>query len=294
MSLRRFRWKVMLSGIFGMNRRNVELVYSRNPRRLYRLADDKLLAKEILSEAGVPVPENLVSGEGLYELPRMLEALEDLEDFVVKPSLGGGGNGILVVGERLGPGRWRKAGGSILTEDQLRTHLANILFGAYARGALKDRVMVEPRVFPHSVYADLWQDGLCDVRVITLDRRPVMAMVRVPTARSDGKANLHQGGIGLAVDLATGGVDRAVCDKHPLTYHPDSGEPLVGLQLPLWRETLETALKAASAVPLGFLGVDVVVDAQRGPLVLEINARPGLEIQNVNELGLGVALEEVA
>jgi len=294
MSWRDLQWKLSLSGIFGMNRRNVELVYDRNPRHLYRLADDKLLAKELLAEAGVPVPDNLASASGLHQLPALLETLDELDDFVVKPSLGGGGNGILVVGSRIGCGLWRRAGGSELTEDELRTHLANILFGAYARGALKDRVMVEPRVFPHSIYADLWSDGLCDLRIITLDQRPVMAMVRVPTARSDGKANLHQGGIGLAVDLDTGRVNRAVCDKRSLTRHPDSGVPLVGLQLPLWSETLETACRAAAAVPLGFLGVDVVVDEALGPLVLEINARPGLEIQNVNRCGLGLALGEVA
>jgi alpha-L-glutamate ligase-like protein len=294
MSLRSWQWKLSLSGIFGMNRRNVELVYDRNPRRLYRLADDKLLAKELLDEAGVPVPANLASASGLHELPALLETLDGLDDFVVKPSLGGGGNGILVVGPRLESGLWLKAGGREISEDQLHTHLANILFGAYARGALKDRVMVEPRVFPHSVYGELWSDGLCDVRIITLDGQPAMAMVRVPTARSDGKANLHQGGIGLSVDLRTGRVDRAVCDKRALTHHPDSGVPLVGLQLPLWAETVRTARMAAAAVPLGFLGVDVVVDMDRGPLVLEINARPGLEIQNVNERGLGLALEEVA
>jgi glutathione synthase/RimK-type ligase-like ATP-grasp enzyme len=36
--------------------------------------------------------------------------------------------------------------------------------------------------------------------------------------------------------------------------------------------------------------VDIVVDRERGPLVLEINARPGLEIQNVVGRGLGDAL----
>ncbi len=232
MSIHSWRWKLSLAGIFGMNRRNVELVYDRNPRRLYRLADDKLLAKAMLADAGVPVPENIATAQGLYELPAVLELLEERSDFVVKPSLGGGGHGILVVGENRGLGLWRKAGGGELSEDQLRTHLANILFGAYARGALKDRVMVEPRIYPHPVYAQLWDDGLCDLRIITLDERPVMAMVRVPTARSDGKANLHQGGIGLAVDLATGRVERAVCERCSLSHHPDSGVPL-----PKWHAT---------------------------------------------------------
>ena len=37
-----------------------------------------------------------------------------------------------------------------------------------------------------------------------------MGMVRIPTLASGGRANLHQGGIGVAMDLATGLTFRAV------------------------------------------------------------------------------------
>jgi hypothetical protein len=37
---------------------------------------------------------------------------------------------------------------------------------------------------------------------------------------------------------------------------------------------------------LGFLGVDVVLDKEKGPAVLEVNARPGLSIQVCNRAGL--------
>ena len=48
--------------------------------------------------------------------------------------------------------------------------------------------------------------------------------------------------------------------------------------------------KISRQSPLGYLGVDLVVDAKLGPQVLEINVRPGLEIQNVNAMGLRLVL----
>ena len=37
---------------------------------------------------------------------------------------------------------------------------------------------------------------------------------------------------------------------------------------------------------LGYLRVDMVIDNDRGPLILEMNARPGLSIQIANCTGL--------
>jgi hypothetical protein len=49
----------------------------------------------------------------------------------------------------------------------------------------------------------------------------------------------------------------------------------------------------AEAVGLGYLGVDIVVDAAAGPLLLEANARPGLAIQTANGLGLVPCLDRI-
>ena len=280
---------VRRDALYGINRRNVELVYAHNRRGDYPIADDKLLCKELLVKAGVPVAETIVVCDGLFAIARTLEVLEAHEQFVVKPANGSGGEGIVVVGERLGPGRWRRAGGAELTARELHRHLASIVLGAFS-GQLEDRVFIERRVVPHDVYRDLWADGLCDLRIITLRGTPFIAMVRVPTAQSGGKANLHQGGLGLAIDLDAGTTVRAVHRGRSVTHHPETGRPLVGLVLPAWEATLDAARRAAGAVPLGYLGVDVVVDRERGPLLLEINARPGLEIQNVCGYGIGAAL----
>lgn len=278
--------------LVGINRRNVELVYAHNPRRHYPIADDKLLAKERLVAAGVPVAETLHVCDGLFAIPALLERLRDERDIVIKPANGGGGHGIVVLGENLGPGRWRRAGGREMSEAELFRHLAEIVLGAYT-SMLADRAFVERRVHPHPVFRELWADGLCDLRVITLDAEPVVAMVRVPTRESGGRANLHQGGLGLAIDLDRGTTFRAVYRGRSIERHPETGGALLGLALPRWDEVLSVATRAAAAVPLGYLGCDVVVEAERGPLLLEINARPGLEIQNVHGRGLGHALTDL-
>jgi alpha-L-glutamate ligase-like protein len=289
-------WRDMLvrrEQVFGLNRRNVELVHRENRREHYPLADDKLLAKRVLDAAGVRVPETLVACDGLFAVSRTLERLTALEHFVVKPAHGSGGHGIIVVGERLDGGTWRRAGGKVITLGELRKHFADIVFGAFSN-ELEDSGFAERRVHPHPVFHELWPDGLCDLRVLVHRHRPFLAMVRVPTQRSEGRANLHSGGLGLAVDLHSGRTVRAQCDNRSIARHPDSGVPLIGIELPAWPAIIELATRAAQAVPLGYLGVDVVVADDGQPMVLEINARPGLEIQNVHGIGLGRALQEVA
>ncbi|MCA9636872.1 MAG: hypothetical protein KC420_12670 [Myxococcales bacterium] len=285
------RWRAArerLSPVFGMNRRNVELVYAHNERRHYPIADDKILCKELFAEIGVPVAPTIAIGRGLFEVDAILELLRERESFVVKPASGSGGDGIVVVGERTESG-WRTPKGREIAVHELRHHLANITFGSFSK-EMEDRILVEERIVPHDLYNAFWPDGVCDLRIIVLRGRPLLSMVRVPTRRSGGRANLHQGGIGVAVDVASGLTYRAISRGELVDIHPESGELLIGRTLPEWRACVEVALAAASAVPLGYLGVDICVDHRWGPVILEINARPGLEIQNICGRTLGEAL----
>ena len=122
---------------------------------------------------------------------------------------------------------------------------------------------------------------------------PAMAMLRLPTKESNGRANLHQGGIGTGVDLASGLTHHAVQRNRFVSIHPDTGMPVVGMRVPHWREILAMSRRVAEAVGLGYIGVDVVVDSEQGPLLLEGNARPGLAIQIANGRGLTPQLEAI-
>jgi hypothetical protein len=56
---------------------------------------------------------------------------------------------------------------------------------------------------------------------------------------------------------------------------------------------LETAVTAQIASGLGYAGVDIVIHPEKGPMVLELNAQPGLQIQLANMEGLKKRLERV-
>jgi alpha-L-glutamate ligase-like protein len=196
-----------------------------------------------------------------------------------------------VVSERIAPGRWRTAGGELLTADALRRHLAHIVFGAFCKKG-DDRAFIERRVTPPAFFAELSPGGLADLRIITLFARPIVAMLRIPTSLSGGRANLSQGGLGVAINLSSGRITRAVLSGASVTEHPDTGVALIGRVVPGWPALLDLARRAARAVPLEYLGVDLVVDETFGPRVLEINARPGIEIQNVHGVGIGKFLAE--
>ena len=281
--------RLPVQDVVGINRRNAELIYPNNDRRNFRYADDKLLAKVILQAAGVPVPVTLAVCDGLYAVDQTVEALSAHEAFVVKPSQSSGGVGILVLTGRTSSGAWLTPGGSRVDRAGLRRHLADIVFGAYGN-RMSDTAYAETMVRPHPFFRTLWAEGLSDVRILAHDGVPFMAMLRVPTRASEGRANLHQGGIGVAVQLETGCVSRALWRGMLIERHPESGADLLGLEIPSWARILDVARLAASAVPLGYLGVDIVVDTVGQPLVLEVNVRPGLEIQNVHGESIEVAL----
>jgi alpha-L-glutamate ligase-like protein len=280
------------NGVLGINRRNAEYMLPHNPRRCYPLVDDKTLTKELAARAGVAVPELY----GVIEIQRQVSALPQLlasyRDFVVKPARGSQGDGIIVVTGRSRT-RYRAADGSLLSEHDLCFHVSNILSGVYSLGGQSDKALIEYRVNFDRVFEAITYRGVPDVRIIVYRGVPVMAMVRLPTRLSGGKANLHQGAIGAGVDMANGITLTAVSGTEIVTEHPDTGNPVSGVQIPHWDKLLELAAHSFELTGLGYQGIDIVLDRDQGPLILELNARPGLAIQIANRAGLQTRLELV-
>ena len=281
-----------LSQIMGINRRNLEMIYRHNPRAGFPVVDDKILTKEALGRAGVPVPRTLRIVDSFLGARRAVEELARESSFVVKPARGSGGGGVLIA-ESHPQGGWSTPSGRRLDGEQLLQHLADILFGVYSLGRADDRALVEQRVVPHPFFRRIYSRGIADIRVILLKGQPVMSMMRIPTDASDGKANLHQGAMGVRVNLADGRTGQGVYRGQPVSRHPDTDAPVSDQVLPFWRELLAHARAAAQAMPLKYVGVDLVIDAGLGPLMLEVNARPGLQIQVINDAGLVPAVEKV-
>jgi alpha-L-glutamate ligase-like protein len=195
------------------------------------------------------------------------------------------GNGIVVVCERDGE-RFRLAGGRSISLDDLSYHAAGVISGLYALGGQDDVAIVEERLLVHPELAAITSEGVPDVRIVIYRGIPVMAMTRLPTMRSGGRANLHQGAVAAGVDLESGRTTHAILHSQPIQHHPDTGEPLLGRSIPGFGDALTHALRIADETGLGYVGADVVIDAERGPVLLEMNARPGLMIQLANRAGL--------
>lgn len=282
------------AGLLGINGRNAHYTLACNPRRQYPLVDDKLRTKRLAAEAGLAVPALLGVVESEVQIRRQLHAfLQPWGDFVIKPSRGSGGNGILIVSGRSGQ-LYRRIGGELLEPPALAYHVSNILSGMYSLGGQPDRAMIEERVHFDPVFEAVLHQGVPDIRIIVFRGVPVMAMVRLPTRLSGGRANLHQGAIGAGIDMGTGRTLAGVWRSDIVFEHPDTGNPIDGIAVPGWPKLLAMAARCRELTGLGYLGVDLVLDRDRGPLVLELNARPGLAIQLANRAGLRPRLERVA
>jgi alpha-L-glutamate ligase-like protein len=283
------------AGVLGLNERNSDFIMRLNPRRLYPRVDDKALTKRLALAAGMAVPDlyGVISNQG--EVRLFPDLVADHDSFVVKPAQGSGGDGILVVTGRSKRKRntFRLASGLLITQDEIAYHLSNIVGGQYSLSGNPDKALLEYCVQFDPVFADVSYQGVPDIRVIVYRGYPAMAMVRLPTRASDGKANLHQGAVGAGIHMDTGMTMNGVLNNEVVEDHPDTGALVAGLEIPQWDLILEQSAQGYEVTGLGYLGVDMVIDRNRGPLILEMNARPGLNIQIANGAGLLQRVERI-
>lgn len=277
--------KLRGAGVLGLNRRNAEYIAAFNPRRFYPLVDDKLRTKELAASAGIAVPELYGVVEIEHQLRELGPLLRQYIEFVIKPANGSGGNGIMVIAGRA-KNMYRKVSGEFITQEELNHHISNTLSGLFSLGGHPDKALIEARVQFDPVFESITFQGVPDVRIIVFLGVPAMAMVRLPTRKSDGKANLHQGAVGAGIDMATGRTLSGVYGIDVVTEHPDTHHPITDIEIPHWQELLAIAARCYELTGMGYIGVDLVLDRFRGPLVLEMNARPGLNIQIANRQGL--------
>jgi alpha-L-glutamate ligase-like protein len=280
------------AGVLGLNARNAIYIGQNNPRRLYPRVDDKLLTKQLALDADLAVPKLYGVVATYHDARRFHRTLDSHDDFVIKPACGAGGDGIVVIAGRMGS-NFLKVSGAPMSPDDIVYHLGNILSGMYSFGGRPDRAMIEYRVRPDAVFDAISHLGVPDVRVIVYRGFPVLAMLRLPTRMSGGKANLHQGAVGAGIDIASGLTTHGVWHEDNIDRHPDTMQPLANVAIPGWDRILELSARSYELTGLGYLGVDIVIDRDHGPLILELNARPGLSIQIANRLGLRARLEVV-
>ncbi len=277
--------------ILGMNARNFLYIRRYNGVSAKRRADDKLATKELLIKHNLPTPELLAAFHHTDDIKHFDWKLPK-RGFAIKPSRGYGGGGILAIKSWDG-NQAITVSGEMYTKEQLQSHLYDIFDGAYSLQFLPDTAYIEGLVTPAAFFKKLNAVGVPDLRIVVFHRIPVMAMLRLPTTQSHSKANLHLGALGVGIDMRTGITTYGLLKGQMITYLPDTKIKIAGIKIPNWQDLLMLASKTAHASKLGYAGVDVVLDETKGPLVLEINARPGLAIQNANLASLRTRLERV-
>ena len=285
-------FKLNQLGMLNMNRRNVDYIARYNSRSSYPLVDNKLKTKLVVAEYNVRTPRLIQVVRQQHEISHFREMAEDLDGFAIKPAKGSGGKGITVITGRDGD-EYVKASGSRVSAPLLERHLSNILAGLYSLAGTPDVAIVENLVESIPALAKYSFQGVPDIRIVVFQGYPVMAMLRLATTASDGKANLHQGAVGVGLNIANGHSLNSVQFNRPITLHPDTGLALENLVIDDWQEMLVMASRCYEATGLGYMGVDLVVDAKEGPLLLELNARPGLAIQMANGRGLLPRLRQI-
>jgi len=288
------RWRALRKrGVMGINERNGDFVLKYNNRRFYPYVDDKIITKERAIVAGINVPEMYGVIETESDIKHLRKILKDRTEFVIKPAQGAGGDGIIVIGDKFDDYRYKTVSGRLITLDEIEYQISSTLTGLYSLGGARDRALIEYKVNSDPVFSGISYEGVPDIRVIVLMGYPVMAMLRLPTRQSSGKANLHQGAIGVGVDIATGKTLEGTWLNEIIQRHPDTNNHVSNVTLPNWQGFLELATSCYELSQLGYIGVDMVLDETKGPLVLEINARPGLNIQIANNAGLAARARKV-
>ena len=287
-----------ISSILGLNARVKLFSYNYNKPLGKKIAGSKLRTKKTLRRAGIPVPD-------IYAKFRHPKDLIDFDwkklpgTFALKPNKGMGGAGIIVIKKRAKDSSadsgltWVTTQRKRVTVDDLKLHILDILEGAFSIRNVPDIAFVEEYVGRHKAFRRYAYRGTPDIRVIVFNKVPVMAMLRLPTKESKGKANLHQGAVGVGVDIATGITTKAIWHGKQIRQKPGTKRKLHGIKIPSWTKILEIAVQCSEVVDLGYVGVDVALHPEKGPVIWELNHQPGLSIQLANMEGLKKRLERV-
>lgn len=277
-------WFFKNYGILWQNARNLYYIGEFNDRIAKELADSKLHTKEFLAQYNIPVPQTLHIVTSHKELENF--SFENFScPFVIKPNRGYGGKGILIVEKKNEQGRFITTDGKEYTEQEMLSHMCDILDGFYSLSGKRDRVIFEKKIQLDTSIELLGKYGLPDIRVIVFNCVPVIAMLRVPTENSHGKANLHAWACGVGIDIGNGRLTHIIQFWKYIRSIPGIGD-IRSIQLPKWEEVLKLAVKVQQVTKIGYLGCDIVLDDRDGPMVVEINVRPWLEVQLANKAPL--------
>ncbi|MDM9632224.1 sugar-transfer associated ATP-grasp domain-containing protein [Robiginitalea aurantiaca] len=147
----------------------------------------------------------------------------------------------------------------------------------------------------HKAINKIHSSSVNTIRLITLqsdiaETKIISAAIRFGVG--DGIVdNLHSGGFMVGINIETGVLNKfgwleeRTANGEVITHHPDSGIRLGGFQIPYFKEACEMVLEATKFLPKTLIGWDVAIQND-GPIIVEGNDSPGLEVSDVACKGL--------
>ncbi|NLB37146.1 MAG: hypothetical protein GX824_07600 [Clostridiales bacterium] len=142
--------------------------------------------------------------------------------------------------------------------------------------------LVEECLTQHEDMNKLYAGSINTIRVVTINKggnvRIICTFVRI--GNGGDVDNFNSGGMMTRVNFETGKIMFEAVDKSGKTFeeHPMTGVRIKDYQIPMWREVLELARKAAAVIPqVGYVGWDVAI-TPNGPVLVEGNEFPGHDI----------------
>jgi len=277
--------------ILWINARNLKYIKPYNEKKLIKLADSKLRTKFFLKELDIPFPYLFDILKSRKQLSKYDWSYLKWKDFVVKPNKGSKGKGILlcyIVSEDI-----INVNGKNILIDDFEKLVLDILDGKYSMTLGGDTAIIEEKVMPSKEFWHFCEFGLADIRIISFNLVPIMAMLRYPTKESGGKANIAQWWVGFGIDIATWEIismykGRTIYkNEFPKDYKDFKWKKIM-----YWDDMLLYSSQIQYFTNIWYLWLDWVI-TNDGPSLLEINARAGMEIQLVSWEALEKRLRKI-
>lgn len=244
------------------------------------LCEDKQLMYAVNKGLGIRQPKTLFFIRGGRMLSEELNPLDlsacreilaasKADKIFVKPTFGVGGKGIQVFNRR------ENGFSDPLSGERLD---AEFLFGLAA-----EEYVVQEGVRQHPGMNEFYPHAVNTFRVITRCENGRADIVLTLSRMGCGGRqvdNASSGGVYVKINALTGelGAEAIADTRETFTAHPDTHRIFAGSRIPMWDQVREFAISVAEKyAPIKYVGWDVAL-SEEGPLLIEGNNGPSIEI----------------